>query len=70
MVRGQIVGRVAELEQLGDALADARAGRGGVVLLVGEPGIGKSRLVEEVARLAQVDVAWGRAWEAGGAPPY
>jgi hypothetical protein len=70
MARGVIVGRAAELEQLGDALADARAGRGGVALLVGEPGIGKSRLVEEVARLAEVDVVWGRAWEAGGAPPY
>jgi hypothetical protein len=70
MARGQIVGRAVELEQLGDALTDARAGRGGVVLLVGEPGIGKSRLVEEVARLAQVEVVWGRAWEAGGAPPY
>jgi hypothetical protein len=64
------VGRTVELQQLGEALGDARAGNGGVVLLVGEPGIGKSRLVEEVARMADVDVVWGRAWEAGGAPPY
>src|SRR5690349_9171452 len=70
MVRGPIVGRSAELAQLGDALDDARSGRGGIALLVGEPGIGKSRLVEEVAQTAGVDVAWGRAWEAGGAPPY
>ncbi|HUS31613.1 MAG TPA: AAA family ATPase [Kofleriaceae bacterium] len=68
---GPIVGRRAELHVLETALADARLGRGGIVLLVGEPGIGKSRLVEEVARMAEgADVVWGRAWEAGGAPAY
>lgn len=42
------------------------------MLVVGEPGIGKSRLVEELARTigTDMDVVWGRAWEAGGAPPY
>ncbi|HEY5946308.1 MAG TPA: AAA family ATPase, partial [Kofleriaceae bacterium] len=70
MARGPIVGRDVELGQLDEALADARAGRGGVALLIGEPGIGKSRLVEEVARRANQDAVWGRAWEAGGAPPY
>ncbi len=69
-MRAPIVGRDLELRQLDDALADARSGRGGVVLLVGEPGIGKSRLCEEIARRSNLEVVWGRAWEAGGAPAY
>jgi predicted ATPase len=39
----------------------------------GEPGIGKTRLADELGRTAAargVDVHWGRAWEAGGAPPF
>jgi eukaryotic-like serine/threonine-protein kinase len=42
-------------------------------LLVGEPGIGKSRLADEVTRRARsrgADVVVGRCWEAGGAPAY
>ena len=50
----------------------ARGGKGGAWLIGGEPGIGKSRLLEELARASRagVDVLWGRAWEAGGAPAY
>jgi len=68
-----LVGRTVELAAVGESLADLRDGAGALVLLVGEPGIGKSRLAEEVARLAMRDgarVVWGRAWEAGGAPPF
>ena len=43
-------------------------------MIGGEPGIGKSRLAEELAsggnRRAEAEVLWGRCWEAGGAPPY
>jgi DNA-binding SARP family transcriptional activator len=67
------VGREAELGELGSGLEDAFAGRGRLFLLVGEPGIGKSRLTEEVvaqARNRGSRVLVGRCWEAGGAPAY
>ncbi len=44
----RFVGRDAELEQLRQALARAATGHGQIVALVGEPGVGKSRLVWEV----------------------
>jgi len=54
-------------------LAAARAGRGAVVLLGGEPGIGKTTLAAEVADKARRDgmvAAFGRCREDGDAPPY
>ncbi|HEX9495549.1 MAG TPA: adenylate/guanylate cyclase domain-containing protein [Candidatus Limnocylindria bacterium] len=42
------VGRREQLARLASALADARAGRGQVLHVVGEPGVGKSRLVAEL----------------------
>jgi predicted ATPase/class 3 adenylate cyclase len=44
----RLVGREADLEQLRQALGRASTGAGQVVALVGEPGVGKSRLVWEV----------------------
>lgn len=67
------VGRAGELATMVRALDDARAGRSRTFLLVGEPGIGKTRLCDEVTALAadrDMPVLWGRAWEAGGAPAY
>jgi DNA-binding SARP family transcriptional activator len=67
------VGREQELEALRRALGDALAGHGRLLVIGGEPGIGKSRLVDELARSATgsgAEVVWGRCWEAGGAPPY
>jgi len=46
----QFVGRDSELEQLHQALGRARSGRGQVVAVVGEPGVGKSRLYWEFTR--------------------
>src|SRR5690348_1788687 len=72
MMAMALVGRLSELAQLERALGDAADGRGRLALLAGEPGIGKSRLAAEVARRAAstMRVVWGRAWEAGGAPPF
>ena len=67
------VGRAVELAEVQAALDRATSGRGGLVLLRGEPGIGKSRLADELASTAQAQgarVLWGRCWEAGGAPAY
>jgi len=56
-VRGltRFIGRSAELEQLRAALERTRAGRGQVVAVVGEPGVGKSRLVLELADSHRTD---------------
>lgn len=67
------VGRQAELAALSPALRDALAGAGRVVLLAGEPGIGKTRLAEELAGYAAqqgASVLWGRCSEWEGAPSY
>jgi predicted ATPase len=54
-------------------LEEALAGRGGLFLIAGQPGIGKSRLLDELAHHARdngANVLWGRCWEARGAPAY
>ena len=67
------VGRERELAALTAGLDGALAGRGALFLVSGEPGIGKSRLADELATRARArgaHVLWGRCWEAGGAPAY
>src|SRR5262245_56617053 len=67
------VGRTVELARLGQRLSDARAGRGAVVLLEGEAGIGKTRTLEELAETARAEgatVLWGRCYEGEAARPY
>jgi DNA-binding SARP family transcriptional activator len=67
----ELVGRDDQLAALEGVLAGARGGRGRVVLVAGEPGIGKTRLAEEAARrgaAAGMQVAWGRCHEGDGAP--
>jgi Cdc6-like AAA superfamily ATPase len=67
------VGRERELDVLTAGLDDALEGRGRLFLVSGEPGIGKSRLADELterARARAARVLLGRCWEAGGAPAY
>ena len=59
--------------ELKACLEDALSGRGRLVTLVGEPGIGKTRTALELATYAglrQAQVLWGRCYEEQGAPPY
>lgn len=66
----RLIGRDRELYQLEQALDAARKGRGGVWLIAGESGIGKSRLLNELRALALVrgaQVVRGQAITGGGA---
>ena len=61
------------MAELMAALDDAMAGHGRLVMLVGDPGIGKTRTAQELAALAEqqgVQVLWGWCYEEEGAPPY
>ena len=66
------VGRHHELVELRAGLEDAATGRGRVFLVVGEAGIGNTRLVEELAREAAAQghlVLWGGAGQARARRP-
>ncbi|MGC9333427.1 MAG: ABC transporter substrate-binding protein [Anaerolineae bacterium] len=66
VVRGPLVGRDEEMAFLRDRYAQARRGQGGLVLVHGEAGVGKTRLVEEWAeglRWQGVRLLWGRCYE-------
>ncbi len=69
----EFVGRGREIALLDAALADAMAARPRIVLLAGEPGIGKTRTAQEIAEHAAgrgMLALWGRCPEEPGAPPY
>src|SRR5262245_41186818 len=71
--RELFVGRAEVLATLESRLAAAEAGQGSLALLVGEPGIGKTRTAEILAERARgrgAPVYWGRCAETGGGPPY
>jgi DNA-binding CsgD family transcriptional regulator len=68
-----IVGRARELDVFRAAFDRMLAGRRQLVLISGEPGIGKTRCAEALADVAEDQgalVLWGRCHEEAGAPPY
>jgi ABC-type oligopeptide transport system substrate-binding subunit/DNA-binding SARP family transcriptional activator len=73
VARGPLVGREQELAFLQDCYEEARSGHGGLVLVRGEAGMGKTRLMEEFARGLRwhgVRVFWGRCYEFERLLPY
>ena len=67
----RLVGRENELKALNGTLTAALGGSGAAWLLGGESGVGKSRLIDEIATLAMVQgalVLRGQAIESGGSP--
>jgi len=69
----RLVGRERELATLRRLIASATSGNGCVAMLFGEPGIGKTRLVSELAKLARAErakVCFGTCYEREGRPPY
>ncbi len=70
---GRLIGRQEELAVLRGRVDVALGGQGSLTMVVGEPGIGKTRLTQEVAVYAQVrdaQVLWGRCYETEAALPY
>src|SRR5690242_9605955 len=68
-----VVGREDVLARVGDALGEARAGRGGALFLVGENGVGKSRLAARAAELAfaaEMRLLRGRGSAVGPMVPF
>src|SRR5579864_9029949 len=68
-----LIGREHEMSVVGQAVESAYDGRGSSILLLGEPGVGKSRLTREVALLGQqrrMLVVRGRCVDGGQSTPY
>jgi class 3 adenylate cyclase len=70
--RTPLFGRDAELARLEESEADLRAGRGHVLLVVGDAGLGKTRMLAELRALSGEDVTWleGRCLSYGAGSPY
>jgi class 3 adenylate cyclase len=70
--RTPLFGRDPELARLEEANADLRAGRGQVLIVVGDAGLGKTRMLGELRGLAGEDATWleGRCVSYGAGSPY
>src|SRR4029077_4863167 len=70
---GFFVGRREEMDGLKEALDNALSGKGSLAMLVGEPGIGKTRLAEEFgvySGLRGAQVLTGHCYEGESSLPY
>src|SRR5262245_28863874 len=70
---GRFVGRTREFDGLRARLDDAHFSKGGIVMIAGEAGIGKTRIAHEFAvhaRSYEIPVLWGRSYEGEWSPPY
>jgi class 3 adenylate cyclase/tetratricopeptide (TPR) repeat protein len=65
-----LVGRAAEFQLVSDKLEEVREGRGAFVAVIGEAGLGKSRLLAEVRKSATADAGSPAAWFEGRALSY
>ncbi len=68
--RPPFVGRETQLGALKSAVDAAELGESVLVLVAGEPGIGKTRLVAELASRVSARAVWAACWEGDGAPAY
>lgn len=71
--QGPLVGRTSEFSAIDRALGDVEAGQGRVIAVTGDAGMGKTRLLAELAnRATRQDkaVLWSQMVELPGAPPY
>ena len=68
--RPPFVGRETQLGALKSAVDAAELGESVLVLVAGEPGIGKTRLVAELASRVSARTVWAACWEGDGAPAY
>src|SRR5262245_28107013 len=73
LASGVFVGRSREITQVREGLEAALAGQGGLLLVSGEPGSGKTRLTEELttyARMRGARVLVGKCFDGKGAPAF
>ena len=72
-ITNNFVGREREVAELVSACDSGANSDAHLFLIYGEPGIGKTRLADELASRAKargLQVLWGRCWEGDGAPSY
>src|SRR5947207_3335256 len=73
LARNSFIGRERELAELVAACEHSAESDAHLYLIYGEPGVGKTRLADELAARVKswgTQVLWGRCWEGTGAHAY